>query len=175
MGGDPPRTKTIFVRVHRTKISKRQMGEGSPPRGRTWKKCHAPKNFNPIFSKTCNSIFFNFCDQRGYLNLKFPHGIFRPRDPWRLLQRKQKNSLGGTWPPNLTPNPHDPRNWSRARRGAHDPEKILEIAQAVAEKIEFEKNSLGPPGGQTGSLCGHVTIWYESYEKVLYCVKILRP
>jgi len=34
--------------------------------------------------------------------------------------------------------------------GAHDPEKILDIAPAVAEKIESEKNSLAFPGSQTG-------------------------
>ena len=74
------------------------------------------------------------------------------------MEKKQKNSLRGAWPPNLTPDPHDPRNLSRARRGAHDSEKISEIAQPVAEKIEFKKISLAPPGGQTGSGCGHVTI-----------------
>ena len=40
----------------------------------------------------------------------------------------------------LTPEPHDTWNFSRARWGAHDPEKILDIALMVAEKIEFEKN-----------------------------------
>ena len=54
---------------------------------------------------------------------------------WKI----KKNSLRGAWPPNLTPDPHDPRNLSRARRGAHDAEKISEIAQRVVEKIEFEK------------------------------------
>ena len=50
----------------------------------------------------------------------------------------------GASPPNLTPEPHVPRNISRARRGAHDPEKISGIAQAVAEKIEFEKKLWRP-------------------------------
>jgi len=62
-------------------------------------------------------------------------------------------------------------NLSRALWVTHDPEKNSEIAQAVAEKIEFQKKNLAPPGGQTGSRCGHVTIRNESYEKVLYCVK----
>ena len=72
--------------------------------------------------------------------------------------KKQKNSLLGAWPPNLTPEPNVPRNLSRACRGVHDPEKISEIAQAIAEKIDFEKIFLAPPSGQTGSGRGHVTI-----------------
>jgi len=51
----------------------------------------------------------------------------------------------------LTPDPHVPRNLSSALRGAYDPEKISEIVRTVAEKIEFEKKILAPPGGQTGS------------------------
>ena len=51
--------------------------------------------------------------------------------------------LGG-WPPNLTTDSHVLRNLSRALRGAHDPEKISEIAQRVAEKIKFEKKSTAP-------------------------------
>ena len=72
--------------------------------------------------------------------------------------KKQKFLLWGAWPPNLTSEPNVPRNLSRPRRGAHDPEKISAIALAVAEKIEFEKKNLAPPGGQTGSGRGHVTI-----------------
>ena len=76
--------------------------------------------------------------------------------------KKQKFLLWGAWPPNLTSEPNVPRNLSRPRRDAHDPEKISEIALAVAEKIEFEKKFLVPPGGQTGSGRGHVTICAES-------------
>jgi len=54
--------------------------------------------------------------------------------------KKDKFSLWGAWPPNLTPEPHVPRNLSRALQWAQEPEKISEIAQTVAEKIEFEKN-----------------------------------
>jgi len=86
--------------------------------------------------------------------------------------KKQKFLLWGAWPPNLTSEPNVPRNLSRALWVTHDPEKNSEIAQAVAEKTEFQKKTLAPPGGQTGSRCGHVTIRNESYEKVLYCVKI---
>jgi len=82
---------------------------------------------------------------------------FAPRTRDGCCRENKKFSLGGDWPPNLTPEPHDPRNLSRARREAHDPEKNSEIAQAVAEKIEFEKKSSAPPGGQTGSSLGHVT------------------
>jgi len=57
--------------------------------------------------------------------------------------KKQKFSLLGAWPPNLTPYPHEHRDLSRARRGAHEPEKISEIAQRVAEKIEFKEKILG--------------------------------
>ena len=56
------------------------------------------------------------------------------------------------------------------RFGGH-PEKISEIALTVAEKIEFEKK-LAPPGGQTGSVRGHVTICAESYPKVLESLRI---
>ena len=51
-GGRSPRTKTIFVRVHRPKICKGQVGEGSPPRGRNRKSAPPPTFLNPIFSKT---------------------------------------------------------------------------------------------------------------------------
>jgi len=73
--------------------------------------------------------------------------------------------------PKFDPRPHDPRNLSSARRGggADDPEKISEIAQAVAEKIEFEKK-LGRPLAGNGR--GHVTICKESYVKILYSGKI---
>jgi len=75
------------------------------------------------------------------------------------------------WPKNLTPDPHVPRNLSSALRGAHDAEKISEIPLTVAEKIEFEKK-LAPPGGQTGSVRGHVTIYAEIYPKGLESLKI---
>jgi len=45
----------------------------------------------------------------------------------------------------LTPDPHVPRNLSRALRAAHNPQKILEIPLTVAEKIEFEKKFFGAP------------------------------
>ena len=48
----------------------------------------------------------------------------------------------------MTPDPHDPRNFNRDRRVAHDPEKISEIGQAVAKKIEFEKKFFGAPWRQ---------------------------
>ena len=73
--------------------------------------------------------------------------------------------------PKFDPRPNVPRNLSRALRGAHDPEKISEIALTVAGKIEFEKK-LAPPGGQTGSVRGHVTIYAESYPKVLESLRI---
>ena len=57
-------------------------------------------------------------------------------------------------------------------RGPHDLEKISEIARRVAEKIDFEKKFLAPPGGQSGSASGHVTISAERCRGVLYCVEI---
>ena len=72
--------------------------------------------------------------------------------------KNKQNSLRGAWPPNLTTDSHVPRNLSRAHLGAHDPEKISEIRQRGAEKIEFKKKILAPPGGQTGSGRGHVTM-----------------
>jgi len=86
--------------------------------------------------------------------------------------KKLKISLWGAWPPNLEPDPHHPRNLSSPLRGAHDAEKVSEIAQRLAEKIDFEKNFLAPPGGQTGSKRDHLTISAESYRGVLDCVKI---
>ena len=59
--------------------------------------------------------------------------------------KKQKFSLLGAWPPNLTPYLHDPRDLSRTLRGAHDPEKISEIPRRVAEKIEFKEKLFGAP------------------------------
>ena len=93
----------------------------------------------------------------------------------RYHRKNKKNLLWGAWPPNLTPDPHVPQDLSSAHRGAHDPEKTSEIAQAVAEKIEFEKKNFAPPGGQTGSNCGHVIICEESYRQGLESVKISRP
>ena len=71
----------------------------------------------------------------------------------------------------MTTDPHDPQNLSSALRVAHDPEKISEIARAVAEKIEFEKKILAPPGGQTGSVRGQVTTCTESYPQGLESLK----
>jgi len=59
-------------------------------------------------------------------------------------QKNKKNLLWGVWPPNLTPDPNVPQNFSRAFHGAHDTEKISEIALTVAEKIEFEKKIWRP-------------------------------
>jgi len=44
MGGDRPRTKSIFVRVPKAKISKGHMGEGSPQGGEL-QKVPRPQNF----------------------------------------------------------------------------------------------------------------------------------
>ena len=86
--------------------------------------------------------------------------------------KKLKILLWGAWPPNLTPDPYHPRNLSSPCGDAHHPEKISGIAQRVAEKIDFEKKILAPPGGQTGSGCGQVTISAESCRGVLDCMKI---
>jgi len=145
-GGRSPRTKIIFVGVLRAKISKGQVGEVSPPRGWNRKSATPPKFLNPIFLKTWDRIFFlNFRDQSGPQYLSFKTLIRKSIDQFfSKNEKKTKNSLRGAWPPNLTPEPRVPRNLSRARRGAHDPEKISEIGQRVAEKIEFEKKSLAP-------------------------------
>ena len=58
--------------------------------------------------------------------------------------KKQKFLLWGAWPPNLTSEPNVPRNLSRALWVTHDPEKNSEIAQAVAEKTEFQKKLWRP-------------------------------
>jgi len=70
-GGAIPRTKTIFVQVPRTKISKGQIGKGSPPRGALEKVRH-PQNFEPHFLENLKVIFFqNFTFQRGHQYLSF--------------------------------------------------------------------------------------------------------
>ena len=151
MGGDPPRTKTIFIRVHRTKICKGQVGDKSPPKGVNSKKCPTPKNLNAIFSSYNQQIFL-ISENKGvsrYYDLKAKNFELTMRKRYHRKKNK-KNSLWGAWPPNLTPDRHIPQNLSRALLGADDPEKISEIARTVAEKIEFEKK-LAPPGGQTGS------------------------
>jgi len=109
-GGRSPRTKTIFVRVPRAKISKGQVGEGGPRRGWTRKSATPPKFWTQFSRKRAIRFFFNFYVRRGHLNLKFPHGRFRPRDPWRLLQRKQKKIyLGRPGPQIWPPTPISPR------------------------------------------------------------------
>jgi len=53
-----------------------------PSKGANSKKCHAPKMFDPHFLENVSSNFLkNFYARRGHLNLKFPHGRFRPPDP----------------------------------------------------------------------------------------------
>ena len=59
-------------------------------------------------------------------------------------EKTQKFYFGGL-APKFDPRPHHHRNLSRARWGAHGPEKISEIARTVAEKIEFEKKNLWRP------------------------------
>ena len=168
MRGDPPRTKTIFVRVPRPKICKGQLGEGSPPRGWNRKSAPPPKFLNPIFSKKRSGTYVqNFRDERGCQCLSTAGAVFTFNNQKLCDNKKQKFSLWGAWPPNLTPYLHVRRNLSRPLRGARDPEKISEIAWAVAEKIEFEKINLAPPSGQTGSDSRHMTICAESYPQGL--------
>jgi len=64
MGGDRPRPKAIFVWVHRTKISKCQVGEGSPTRGRTRKSAPTPE-IEPHFLEKYRQIFFKFQSSKG--------------------------------------------------------------------------------------------------------------
>ena len=163
IGGDRPRTKTVFVRVPRPKICKGQVGEGSPPRGWNRKSAPPPKFSNPIFSKIRSGTYVqNFRDERGCQYLSIAGAVFTFNNQKLCDNKKYKFSLWGAWPPNLTPYPHMPRNLSRPLRDAHDPEKNSEIAWAVAEKIEFEKKIWAPPSGQTGNDTGHVTICSES-------------
>ena len=60
MEGDPPQTKNAFIRAHRTKISKGQVGE--PPKWANSKMCHAPppkkKKIEPHFLENGSIIFF---------------------------------------------------------------------------------------------------------------------
>jgi len=66
-----------------------------------------------------------------------------PLAPGEVARKKIKFTLGGL-APNLTPDPHVPRNLSRVFWDAHDAEKISEIALMVAEKIESEKKIWHP-------------------------------
>ena len=68
-----------------------------------------------------------------------------PRSPGRGTTEKiKKFHFGGSCPQIRRPIPMSPRNLRRAHRGAHDAEKISEIGQGVAEKIEFEKKNWRP-------------------------------
>jgi len=157
-GAIPPEQKIFLSGSLGPNSPRVRRGKGAP-KGANSKKCHAPKNFEPHFlEKKSTDFFLNFRGQRGPQYLSF--NTFKRKSVDRIFRKmkKQKFSFWGAWPPNLTPDTHVPRNLSRAHLGAHDPEKISEMRQRVAEKIEFKKKILAPPGGQTGSGRGHVTI-----------------
>jgi len=90
MGGDPPRTKTIFIRVHRTKICKGQVGDKSPPQGGELEKVPYPQKFKRDFLKLQSADFFNFRDQRGLPLLRFKSKKFRANDAGEVPQKKIK-------------------------------------------------------------------------------------
>jgi len=94
----------------------------------------------PIFSKNRSTTYIqNFRDERGSQSLSTAGAIFTFNNQKLRDNKKDIFSLWGAWPPNLTLEPHVPRNLSRALQWAQEPEKISEIARTVAEKIEFEK------------------------------------
>ena len=118
------------------KFSRVRWGKGAPP-----KNCHAPKNFEPHFRENGSIDFFlNFRDQSRPESLSIDKFIRKFILQIFCKMKKQKNSLWGVWPPNLTPVPHVPRNLSSPRRDVHDTEKISEIDQRIAEKIDFKPN-----------------------------------
>ena len=67
-----------------------------------------------------------------------------PPIPGRGTTKKIKKIRFGGLGTQIWPQPPCPLNLSGALRGAHDPEKISEIALTVAEKIEFEKKNWRP-------------------------------
>ena len=141
MGGDPPEQKLFLSGSLGPKFSRVRWGKGAPP-----KNCHAPKNFEPHFRENGSIDFFlNFRDQSRPESLSIDKFIRKFILQIFCKMKKQKNSLWGAWPPNLTPFPHDLRDLSSTRRGADDPEKISEIARTVAEKIEFKSKIFGAP------------------------------
>ena len=103
MGGDPPRTETIFIRVRRTKICKGQVGTKAPRGGELDKVPH-PQNFRSPFSrKIVPQHIQNFRDERGSQTLSTAGAIFT-FNVWELCDNKNhKFSLWGALPPNLTP------------------------------------------------------------------------
>jgi len=96
----------------------------------------------PIFSKNRSTTYIqNFRDERGPQSLQSlsTAGAIFTFNNQKLRDNKKDIFTLGAWPPNLTLEPHVPRNLSRALQWAQEPEKISEIARTVAEKIEFEK------------------------------------
>jgi len=98
MGGDRPRTKTIFVRVLRTKFCKGQVGTKAPQEGELEKVPH-PKNFESTFLELQFKFFFNFRDQRGPKYLSF--SAFKRKSLERIfckIKKYKKFTLGGLAP-----------------------------------------------------------------------------
>ena len=56
-------------------------GKGAPQGGELEKVTRPQKLCTHFFELRVHNFFLNFRDQRGCLNLKFPHGRFRPPDP----------------------------------------------------------------------------------------------
>ena len=139
-GAIPPEQKLFLSGSLGPKSTRVRWGKGAPQGGEI-EKVPRPQNFRSPFSrKNCTRPYIqNFRDRRGpeYLSIC----KFKTKSQFTIFckMKKQKFLLRGAWPPNLTSEPNVPRNLSRALCGTHDPEKISEIARAVAEKIEFQK------------------------------------
>ena len=146
-GGRSPPNKNHFCQGPRAQNFQGSGWGREPPKGANSKKCHAPKIFDPHFLEKIVPLHIskisgikgdlNVCRFQKFIQKSFVR-IFRK-------MKNKQNSLRGAWPPNLTPDSHVHRNLSRARLGAHDPEKISEIARMVAEKIEFKAKTFGAP------------------------------
>jgi len=142
-GDPPPNKKTFLLRSLGPKSARVRWGK-KPPRGQTRQSATPPKIWTQFSRKKSVNFFLNFRHQRCPQLLWFPHDRFHPQPRERYHRKKLKNFTLGAWPQNSTPDPHVPRNLSRAHREAHDPEKISEIEQWLAEKIEFEKKIWRP-------------------------------
>jgi len=143
MGDDSPGTKNISVRVPRPKISKDQMGKGAPQRGEIQKVPH-PQNFRTPFSrKIVPQHISKISGMKGDRSVCQQPELFSLLMLRNCVIIKSINFYFGGLAPKFDLRPHVTQNLSRARREAHDPEKILEIARTVVEKIEFKKKNFG--------------------------------
>jgi len=173
MGGDRPEQKPFLSGSLGPKSARVGWGTKAPEGGELDKVPHPPKIWTQFSPKKIDDFFFNFRRQRGPRYYDIHMTDFAPPPPRERDHRKKKKKITlGDLAPKFDPRPHVPRNLSRGRRGAHDPEKISEIAQAVAEKIKFLKNFVAPwrPDRKRSRLrdhtCRKLSLGTRMYENI---------